>query len=86
MRELAFISSKSAAPDAAVTAYIDMYGHDLPDNAVRAIRAATRMGNKELSRALATIAAESGEAEIDVAYSGRCSESSSNLCDPCILG
>lgn len=56
-----------AAPDAAVTAYIDLYGQDFPDNAVNAIRAATRLGNKELSKALAAIAAESGVAEMDVA-------------------
>ena len=67
MRELAFINSKSAAPDAAVTAYIDMYGEDLPDKAVQAIRAATRLGNKELSEALAAIAAESGVAQMEVA-------------------
>lgn len=34
MRELSFVSGKSVAPDAAVTAYIDMYGEDLPDDAV----------------------------------------------------
>lgn len=67
MRELNFINSKSAAPDAAVTAYLDMYGEDLPDNAVEAIRAATRLGNKELSQALAAIAAESGGAQMEVA-------------------
>jgi hypothetical protein len=68
MRELSFMNSnsKSAALDAAVTAYVDMYGDDLPKQAVKAIRAATRMGNKELSRALAAIAAESGAKEMEV--------------------
>jgi hypothetical protein len=42
-----------------------MYGDDLPEEAVKAIRAATRMGNKELSRALAAIAAKSGAAEME---------------------
>jgi hypothetical protein len=55
------------ALDVAVTAYIDMYGEDLPDNVVQAIRAATRLGNKELSEALAAIAAESGMAQMEVA-------------------
>ncbi|CAD6258086.1 unnamed protein product [Miscanthus lutarioriparius] len=66
MRELFFINGKSAAPDAAVTAYVDMYGDDRPEEAVKAIRAATCMGNKELSRALAAIAAESEVAEMEV--------------------
>jgi hypothetical protein len=34
MHELAFINSKSAASDAAVMAYINMYEEDLPDNEV----------------------------------------------------
>jgi hypothetical protein len=67
MRELAFLNNKSAAPDAAVTAYIDLYGDGLPDNAVKAIRAATRMGNRELAKALEAIAAESGAPEMEVA-------------------
>ncbi|CAD6240323.1 unnamed protein product [Miscanthus lutarioriparius] len=65
MRELSFINDKSTAPDAAVTTYIDMYGDGLPEEAVKAIRVATRMGNKELSRELAAIAAESGAAEME---------------------
>jgi hypothetical protein len=44
------LNGKSATPDAAVTTYVNMYGDDLPEEAVKAIRAATRMGNKELSR------------------------------------
>lgn len=60
MRELAFVGSKSAAPDAAVTAYVDLVGHELPEQAVQAIRAATRLGNSELTRVLEVIAAESG--------------------------
>jgi hypothetical protein len=67
MRELAFINSKSAAPDATVMTYIDMYGEDLPEDAVQAIRAATRLGNKELSKVLVAIASESGVAQMEVA-------------------
>jgi hypothetical protein len=66
MRELDFINGHTPAPDAAVTEYVDMYGEDLPEQAVMAIRAATRMGNKKLSRALAVMAEESGVAEMEV--------------------
>lgn len=60
MRELDFLNNPSPAPDAAVTAYVDMYADDLPEQAVMAIRAATRLSNKELAEALATIAQETG--------------------------
>jgi hypothetical protein len=66
MRELSFINGKSVAPDAAITTYVDMYRDDLPEQAIKAIRAATRTGNKELSRALAAIAVESRAAEMEV--------------------
>ena len=50
MRELDFLNSQETEPDAAaVTAYVDMYGDDLPKHAVKAIRAVTRMGNKKLA-------------------------------------
>ena len=65
MRELDFINGQSLAPDAAVTEFVDMFGEDLPEQAVKAIRAATKMGNKELSKALAAMAAESA-AEMEV--------------------
>ena len=66
MRELDFISNTSPAPDAAVTAYVDMYADDLPEQAVMAIRAATRLSNKELAEALAAIAQETEEVEMEV--------------------
>lgn len=68
MRDLDFVNnSKTPAPDAAVTAYIDSYGHDLLSAAVKVLRAATKMGNKELSRVLEAIAAEVGTAELEAA-------------------
>jgi hypothetical protein len=66
MRELDFLNNPSPAPDAAVTAYVDMYADDLPEQAVMAIRAAMRLSNKELAEALATIAQETGEVEMEV--------------------
>ena len=66
MRELDFINPPPSAPDAAVTAYVDMYADDLPEQAVMAIRAATRLSNKELAEALAAIAQETEEVEMEV--------------------
>ena len=66
MRELDFINPPSLAPDAAVTAYVDMYADDLPEQAVMAIRAATRLSNKKLAEALAAIAQEMEGAEMEV--------------------
>lgn len=68
MRELEFVSDNRApAPDAAVTAYAQLYGHGLPDAAVKVLRAATKMGNKELTKVLEAIAAEVGTAELEAA-------------------
>jgi len=53
-------------PDSAVTEYIDMYGQDLPDQAIDTIRAAAQLGNKRLSKVLAAMAAEAGAAEMEV--------------------
>lgn len=66
MRELEFINTPSQAPDDAITKYIDMFGQELPVQAVEAIRAATRMDNKKLSKVLAAMTAESGAVEMDV--------------------
>jgi hypothetical protein len=66
MRELDFINNPSSAPDVAVTAYVDMYADDLPEQAVMAIRAATCLSNKELAEALAAIAQETEEVEMEV--------------------
>lgn len=45
MHALEFVNNISAAPDAAMTAYVDLYASDLPEQAVKAIRVATRLGN-----------------------------------------
>jgi len=60
MRELSFVNNQSAAPDAAITAYIDMYQGDLPEQAVQAIREATR-----LAKVLAAMAEEAGAADVE---------------------
>jgi hypothetical protein len=49
-----------------VTAYVDMYGGDLPEEAIKAIRAAMRRGNKKLAKALEAMADEFDAAENDV--------------------
>jgi hypothetical protein len=61
MRELEFVNPQHSAPDAAVTEYIDMYGGDLPEQAIKAIRAATSLGNKKLAKALAAMVEDSGD-------------------------
>ena len=66
MRELDFINGESPAPDAAITEFVESFGQDLPEEAVKAIRVAAKLGNKELCKALAAIAAESGGDEIVV--------------------
>ncbi|XP_066318688.1 uncharacterized protein [Miscanthus floridulus] len=68
MRELDFLNSQETEPDAAVTAYVDMYGDDLPKHAVKAIRAATRMGNKKLAKVLAALAKEADAADMEVQW------------------
>jgi hypothetical protein len=55
MRELDFINSQSLVPDAAITAYVDMYAGELLEEAIKALRAATRLSNKKLAKALAAI-------------------------------
>ena len=55
MRELDFINNQSPAPDAAITGYVDMYAGELPEQAVKALKAATRLSNKKLAKALAAI-------------------------------
>jgi hypothetical protein len=42
-----------------------MFGQELPEEAVKAIRAAMKMDNKDLSKALAAMAADSGVAEME---------------------
>lgn len=41
MREFDFINARFPTLDAAITAYVDLYAHDLPDQAVQAIKAAS---------------------------------------------
>jgi hypothetical protein len=43
MRELDFVNTQAPAPDAALAAYIDMYGDDLLEQAIKAIQVATRV-------------------------------------------
>jgi hypothetical protein len=45
MRELAFINGESPAPDAAITQYVDMFGQDLLEESLKAIRVATTWGS-----------------------------------------
>jgi hypothetical protein len=66
MRELDFINEPSSAPDAAITAFVDRCTDDLPEQAVMAIRAATRLDNKELAEALAAIAQGTEGFEMEV--------------------
>ncbi|CAD6229164.1 unnamed protein product [Miscanthus lutarioriparius] len=65
MGELEFVNPQQPAPDAAVTGYIDLYGADLPEQAIKAIRAATRLVNKELAKALAAMVDEYDAAEME---------------------
>jgi len=58
--------TESPAPDAAITEFVESFGQDLPEEAVKAIRIAAKLGNKELCKALAAIAAESGMTEMEV--------------------
>jgi hypothetical protein len=43
-----------------------MYGGDLPEQAIKAIRAATRLGNKKLAKAFAAMVEESDAVEMEV--------------------
>jgi hypothetical protein len=65
MRELEFINPQQPAPDAAVNEYIDLYGADLLEQAIKAIRAATRLDSKELPKALAVMVDESNAGEME---------------------
>jgi len=66
MHELEFINTPSKAPDDAIIDYIDKFGQDLPVKEITAIRAVTWLDNKELSKVLAAMAAESGVVEMVV--------------------
>ena len=58
------MASRRRAPDAASTEYVDMFGQDLPKEAIEALRVAAM--DKELSKALSVLAADLGAAEMDV--------------------
>lgn len=63
MPELDFINPQTPAPDAAVTASIDMYAGDLPEQAFEALKEATRLGNKKPAKALAAVESDAAETE-----------------------
>lgn len=65
MRELDFINTPVPQPDAAVTAYVDQYGEGLPEDAIKAIRLAMRMGNKNLTKALEALVQEAEVTEME---------------------
>ena len=65
MKELDFVNGQAVAPDAAVTAYVDMYADDLPEQAIMAIRATTKMGNKKLVKVLAAMAEQAAGAAME---------------------
>jgi hypothetical protein len=66
MRELQFMDSPALAPDAAITELVDLFGHELPTQSIEALKVATRMGNKKLTKILAAMAAEAGAVEMEV--------------------
>jgi hypothetical protein len=66
MRELQFMDSPALAPDAVITELVDLFGQELPTQAIEALKAATRMGNKKLTKILAAMAAEAGAVEMEV--------------------
>jgi hypothetical protein len=65
MRELDFVNRPTPQPDAAVTAYVDLYGEDLPEQAIKAIRLVTRVGNKKLSKSLEALVQEAEAVELE---------------------
>jgi hypothetical protein len=48
-----------------VTAYVDLYGEDLPEQAIKAIRLVTRVGNKKLSKSLEALVQEAEAVELE---------------------
>lgn len=67
MRELDFVNSQSPAADAVVNAYIDQFADSLPEQAVMALRAATRLGDRRLNKTLAAIVQGSEMVDMEVA-------------------
>lgn len=59
MCELDFINTQQHQPnDTAVAEYIDMYGSELPKEAIKAIQVAARLGSKNLASVLGAMAQE----------------------------
>jgi hypothetical protein len=54
-----FINKPTPLSDVAVRAYVDLYKDALPEKAIRAIHAPTRLGNKKIADAMAAIVAGS---------------------------
>lgn len=66
MRELEFVSAQQQhTPDATLAQYVGLYAGDLPEMAVQAIKAATRMGNRKLIKVLEAIAQEADSVEME---------------------
>ncbi|KXG24091.1 hypothetical protein SORBI_3008G184300 [Sorghum bicolor] len=66
MQELSFIdNNQQQAPDAAVTEYLDLYADDLPEQAVKAIQTAARLGNKRLVKILEAVVQEADALEME---------------------
>lgn len=66
MGELDFINDQQQpAPDAAVVEYIDMYAGNLPEQAIKAIQKATKLGNKQLAKVLGALVDESDAAAME---------------------
>ena len=66
MKELSFIDhSQQQVPDEVVTEYLDMYANDLPEQAVRAIQKAAKLGNKKLVKMLEAVVQDAGAVEME---------------------
>ena len=59
MHEMDLINNQSPVLDAVVMEFVDMFGQDLSEQAIKAIMVAMKMDNKELSKALTAMAAKS---------------------------
>lgn len=66
MKELSFIDdSQQQVPDEVVTEYLDMYANDLPEQSVRAIQKAAKLGNKKLVKMLEAVVQDAGAVEME---------------------
>jgi hypothetical protein len=60
MHELDFINNQSPAPDATITAYVDMYAGELPDQVVKVLTAAMRPEQQEVGQSASGYSAGDG--------------------------